>query len=112
MAQAAGLVPCGGVGQNPCTWCDFGVMANNIFNFTVYSIIIPIAVAVVIWGGFVIMTAGGSPEKVKSGRDIIKSAIIGIIITLAAWLIIDTIIKIAATGWSSLKIGPWNQIGC
>ncbi|MEE8131628.1 MAG: hypothetical protein V3T98_01105 [Candidatus Paceibacterota bacterium] len=107
VADAAGLVPCGTSTTDPCTWCDLGKLIANIIDFLV-KIVIVIAVALIIWGGFVIMTAGGSPERVKHGRDIIKSAVIGIIIALGSWLIIDTIIKVVLQA----DIGPWNQISC
>lgn len=134
--NAAGLVPCGKTclqwntdktqcltpgkditGNNiplaetqPCTWCHFGQLFKNVIDFLV-KIVIVIAVTLIIWGGFVVMTAGGSPERAKHGRDIIKSAVIGIIIALAAWLLIDTIIKFVATDYKA-QFGPWNQISC
>ncbi|HDH31272.1 MAG TPA: hypothetical protein ENH26_00675 [Candidatus Wolfebacteria bacterium] len=103
----AGLVPCGTSTTNPCTWCDLGQLIANIIDFLV-KIAIVIAVVFIVWGGFIIMTAGGSPERAKNGRDIIKSAVIGIIITLGAWLIINTVIKLVLQA----DIGPWNQISC
>ncbi len=119
LAANAGLVPCGIDDNNnniideseQCTWCHLGELVKNIIDFLV-KIVIAAAAALVLWGGFVIMTAGASPERAKHGRDIIKAAVIGIIIALGAWLIIDTIIKTIATGWSDSLFGPWNEISC
>lgn len=60
-------------------------------------IVIPIGAAVIIWGGIVIMTAGGSEERIKKGRKVITTAVIGIGIALGSWLIINAI-YLALTG--------------
>lgn len=114
-AQAAeGLVPCGpGTAKATCDWCNLGVMADKVIDFVVEYIVIPVAVAVIIWGGFLIMTAGGSPERVKRGKDAITAAVIGIVIALGAWLVIDTIIKmLAGAAGLPTDLGPWNEIDC
>lgn len=40
-----------------------------------------------IWGGFVWMTAAGNDEKIKNAQKIVTSAVIGLIIVLAAYAI-------------------------
>jgi len=54
-----------------------------------------IAVAIIIWGGWTYMTAGGNEDDVAEGLKIIKSGIIGLVIILGAWALaswsIDTI---------------------
>ena len=111
VAVAAGLVPCGGFGQNPCTWCDLLQLAKNVIDFLMY-IIFPLAAIVIVWGGIVIMTARDSAEKAKKGRAIITAAVVGILIALLSWLILDTIFKVVAVGWDATGIGPWNQLKC
>lgn len=112
-AQAAGLVPCGGLspGENPCTYCDLLKLFKGVIDFLMY-IIFPIATIMIIWGGIVIMTARESPERVKQGRAIITAAVVGILIALLSWLILDTIFKVIAVGWSNTGLGPWNQLKC
>ena len=109
--QAAGLVPCGGQGQNPCTWCHLMQLAKNIINFMMY-IVFPLTAIMIVVGGIMIMTAGGSTERVAKGREIVTAAVVGLLIALLSWLIIDTIIGIIAVGWDNLKIGPWNKLKC
>jgi len=46
-----------------------------------------IAVVIILIGGFMWMTAGGSDEKVKKGRQFIINGIIGLIIILSAYAI-------------------------
>lgn len=45
----------------------------------------PILAVMVIYGGFLILTAGDSPEKVKSGKDVILWAVVGYMIVLSSW---------------------------
>ena len=46
-----------------------------------------VAVVIILWGGFVWMTAGGNDEKVGEARKIIFSGIIGLAIVLSAYAI-------------------------
>jgi len=74
----------------------FVQLLKNIINYLTI-IVIPLAIGVTIWGGIVMMTAGGSEERARKGKSIIKTAIIGIAIALGAWLIINSIF-LALTG--------------
>ena len=56
-------------------------------------VVFPLAFVMIAVGGFHIMTAAGSTEKVTKGKGIIKIAVVGIIILLASYLIIQTIFK-------------------
>lgn len=44
-------------------------------------------IVLIIYGGFIWMTAGGDTKKVEKGRDIIKNAVIGLVIVFAAYAI-------------------------
>ncbi len=64
-----------------------GLVAN-----VVLSILGVLFIILIIFGGVQWMTAGGNEEKVKKAQERIKSAIIGLIITLSAyaiWSLID-----------------------
>ncbi|MBU0597709.1 pilin, partial [Patescibacteria group bacterium] len=47
-----------------------------------------VAVIMIIYGGFVWMTAGGNQEKVAKAKKIITRAVIGLVIVLLAWAIV------------------------
>lgn len=72
-----------------CNLVTFLEFLRNIINFLL-TLAIPLAVGFIAWGAFVIITAGGSEEKVKKGRGIITAAVVGIAIALGSWLIITT----------------------
>ena len=54
------------------------------------------------------MIAGGSEDNVKKGREIIKMAVIGLIIALTAWVIVNTVLHFL-TGNPNF---PWAKINC
>lgn len=54
----------------------------------------PLATIFIVYGAFVIITAAGSPDKLKQGKGIIYAAVIGITIALGSWLIVTTVFKV------------------
>lgn len=108
------LVPCGPGTGGPaeCTFCQLLTLAENIIDFGLYYIAVPLVVIFTIYGGFIIMTSGDKPEKVSDGRKIITSAVIGLLIALLAWLLIDTILKILAPGAIDQWWNPGSKIQC
>ncbi|MDE2001642.1 MAG: hypothetical protein KGI60_03725 [Patescibacteria group bacterium] len=105
---AQGLVPCGNPGQAACTLCDALQLVKNLINFMLQAGFALVGLFIA-WGAFVIMTAGGSEERVKEGRKIMTTAVTGLVIMLTAWLVLGTIIQILTGSPSKL---PWNTIQC
>ena len=52
-----------------------------------------IAVVIILYGGFVWLTAAGNEEKVGKAKKVLAAGIIGLIIILAAFLIIDFVVS-------------------
>lgn len=48
---------------------------------------------IIIYGGFIWMTAGGDPKKVEKGKDMIKNAVIGLVIVFAAYAITGFVLR-------------------
>ena len=72
---------------NPIVADSFTELLERIIG---YLIVIgaPILALMVLYGGFYILTAGGNPEKFKTGKDVILYAVIGYTIILVSWGII------------------------
>ena len=105
-AQEFILVPCDGP---DCNACHFILLGQNILNFFII-IAAFIAGLVAAAAGLTMASSGGDTGKLSKGKDMLKSAVVGIIILLAAWLIVDTVMK---TLVDPEKLGrPWNQIEC
>ena len=47
-----------------------------------------ISVIMIIWGGFTWMTAAGNEEKIKKAKEVLKAAIIGLIVILLSYSIV------------------------
>ncbi len=52
-----------------------------------------ITVLIILWGGFIWMTAGGEPDKVEKAKKMIYSGIIGLIIIFAAYAIANFVMS-------------------
>lgn len=52
-----------------------------------------IVVLIILWGGFIWMTAGGEPDKVDKAKKMIYSGIIGLVVILAAYAIASFVIN-------------------
>lgn len=73
-------------------WSELVQVVQNIINLA-FTVIIPIIAAImVVYAGFKFVTAGGNDSKIKSAKEIIKSAIIGVFIAYGAGLLIKIII--------------------
>ncbi len=47
-----------------------------------------IAVVMILYGGFIWMTAAGNEDKVSTAKKVISAAVVGLIIVLLAWAIV------------------------
>lgn len=88
-----GLVPCDGVTIN----CDFEkllILINKVIRFLIFVIGVPIVTLMFAYAGFMLLTSGGNPSKKDEAKSLIFNATIGLIILLAAWLIVRTVLVI------------------
>lgn len=96
----------------PCNFCDGIIVAGNIITL-LFTIAFPITVAMVVYGAIRLMISGGSPEKVNQAKKIMTNAIIGLVIVLAAWVIVNTLLRVLV-GFTSgdTSLWPWSRISC
>jgi hypothetical protein len=104
-----GLVKCGMDVSCPCNICDFFATLIYIYNFLVLSIATPLAIVGVTIGGVFILISAGSPNFLGLGKKILWSAIIGLFLVFASWVIINTILSMIG-----YQMGAWwnPQINC
>lgn len=53
-----------------------------------FTIIGALALAVFVYGGFLLILSGGSPDKVKKGTDAMLAAVIGLLVAFSGYLLI------------------------
>lgn len=113
------IVPCGitSKGQPPCNLCYIGVAIMNLTDFLLYYVALPATALLVAAGGIILLIAGPSEGLHTLGKNILTSTIVGIIIVLMAWIIVDTVIKVLTNsdlsgdpGKLSTQWGPWNKL--
>ena len=64
--------------------------------YTVLGIAGVLAVVAIIIGGQRMITAGGDPGKVKSAKDILMQALIGLAVVILAWAIVSLVVGMIA----------------
>ncbi|MEK7120518.1 MAG: hypothetical protein AAB840_00315 [Patescibacteria group bacterium] len=83
---------CDGV-EIQCTFGQFFRFVQDIIEFLIFYLSIPVAVLLVIWAGWLYLTTGIVDKKSKA-KDILWAVFIGFAIMLSAWLIIDFILGV------------------
>lgn len=67
-------------------------IVQSILNW-IFGIIGIVAVVMIIIGGFNFMTSAGDPGKVKKGKDTILYGIIGLVVALLAFAIVNFVLN-------------------
>ena len=106
-----GLVACTGI---DCNFCSAVETANNVINL-LFELMIVAAVILVVVAGLKLVTSAGNVSAMQDAKGMLANVIIGFIIVLSAWLIVDTLMKALMGDPNSNGFGPWNQFegnGC
>lgn len=90
---ADGLVPCGR-GTDQCEFNDIIILINNIINFLIKSIALPISAILFAWAGFLYLTNAGNKGQVEKAHGVFLNTFVGLVLTLAGWLVINLITKL------------------
>jgi lysylphosphatidylglycerol synthetase-like protein (DUF2156 family) len=96
--SARGLVPCGGYSndagttmEKPCSVEDIFVLAAELINFLLATAGI-VAVAFIVYRSFGLVLSAGNEEAVSKNKQGLSNAIIGFVIAMLAFVIVNTII--------------------
>lgn len=97
------LVPCKNSADSPCDFNAILALVNNVITFLIKYMAIPIAAIMFAYAGFELVSSGGSTEKRGVAKNVFTNTIIGLIVAVAAFLIIKTILSIL--GYEGAFIG-------
>lgn len=89
---AQGLIPSACKG-GPCQLCDLYQLAHNIIELLL-QIAVPLAIAMLFYGGYLYISSGGDGGKVSQGKKAIVNAAIGLVIAFGAYAIITSALLI------------------
>ena len=105
----AGLVPCGGTDQSPCTLCDFFAVFSNIIHFITFDLTPAVAMLMFLIGGIILLTAGGNEQRLAKGKQLVTNTVIGLLIIYLGWLLINSLLTTIAPNFGGLTGRPWWQ---
>lgn len=121
---AAQIVPCQGeLSTDPltgepeiiglCKFCDIFLLINNIFDFLALVITPTLAVVAFLVGGLTIMFGGASTKARSTGKRIVTYTIIGVVVVLISWVLVNTTINIlTGTDEPAGFPWPWHDPAC
>jgi hypothetical protein len=116
VASAAPFVTCslelGADGKiaNPCNLCHLIDMGNTVLQWLIGVLLVVFSIIVAV-AGFGLATSGGNPEAKSAAKSKIMNALIGLVIVLAAWLLVDTVMKALLTD-GEINGTIWSTITC
>lgn len=86
---AGTLIPC----TNKCSFPDIIKIINNVLNFLITTVFLPIFILVFIYAGYQYLTARGNASKITSVKKMLMSVVIGLVIVLTAWLVVKVLFQ-------------------
>ena len=108
------LLPCGPNGVNclECGICGLLMLGQRIIYVMLSALIFIVAPIRFIWAGFLILVSRGSSEQVSRGQKMIYHTVIGLLIGLGAFVIIQTFLWVlGGAGFTDEGLG-WPTINC
>ncbi len=67
---------------------------TNLMDFIVWPIFVGAVVIMFVWAGFLFVTANGDPTKISTARKAVLWAVVGVVVGLVAFSIINVIYDI------------------
>lgn len=89
----------------PCGFNGVLEIIRNLMNLGI-SLAVVVATIIIAWAGFLYIASSTNPESRSKANKMLLSAVIGLMIVLSAWLIVDFVMKTLYGG----QFGPWNTI--
>lgn len=77
-----------------CGFNDFMTLINDGISFILRTMVLPIAAIMFAYAGFLMVTSGGSTEARGKAKNIFSNTVLGLVIAVAAWLIVKSILSI------------------
>jgi hypothetical protein len=91
--EPTGLAQLAGCSGPDCSLCNVADMANGIIKWLIGILFMVFALLLAI-AGVRLVTSGGNHHALDEAKSSFTNAIIGFIIILSAWLIVDTIMRV------------------
>lgn len=98
------LVPC--TDSKDCGFNALMTLVNNVIHFILYYMVIPIAAIMFAYAGIMIIISGDASSARTKAKSVFTNTFFGLIIAVAAFLIIRTILSILGYEGSWIGFNP------
>jgi hypothetical protein len=92
IASAQNLASFAGCSGTDCSACNIVDLTNGLVQWLIGFLFVLFAI-IIAYAGFGLVTSGGNSHAMDEAKGRFTNAIIGLIIVLAAWLVVDTIMR-------------------
>ena len=100
IANEGGIVPCGTSDTAMCEVCHLVTLVSNIVNW-ITGVLFILAMTVITISGVLYVVSAGNPGMITMAKNAIKTALIGVIVVLSAWLVVTYVMGTLAESDSS-----------
>jgi hypothetical protein len=114
-SDARPLLPCRGL--DCVDLCQLLTLFQRLTYFGMTVAVEVIAPILLVWGAFLILISGGSQERLGKGKKVLTSTVVGVLLALGAFLIVNTFLW--ALGNNPTVSGPnkpggvsWPNVAC
>jgi hypothetical protein len=88
------LLPCKGAEGEMCKdVCELVALTRNVIYIMMSFVVFILSPILFLWGGILILIAGANPSLLEQGKKVLTGTLIGILIAIAAFLIVKTFIN-------------------
>lgn len=79
-----------GSNESICTFQDLLDLGYRVIHFTIFILTPAIVIFACVYGSILVILYGQNPDNLKKGKEVITSALIGLVIVWSAWIIVNT----------------------
>lgn len=78
--------------SDPCDFAFVIALINKVISFVLFTLATPLFALILVYAGWLYLSDQGSSENKTKAKKMLKNALIGYVIALAAWLIVKAIL--------------------
>lgn len=102
-------------GNNVCAagWGMFMIVINNIIELLITLAIVFVAPIMIAYAGFLYVVNAYDPSGIAKAKGILQNTIVGIVVALAGWLIVDAVMAVlydTGAKTSGGTLGVWSSL--
>jgi hypothetical protein len=102
------------INRCPAGWTTLITVINNIISFMITIVIVFIAPLGIAYAGFLMVIHQNSESGLGKAKEILKNIVVGVLIALTGWMIVDAIMAVlynaSAPNGSGGVLGTWSSL--